>query len=65
MSGRAQKEINRKKRTESRMAQRTGKSTKDRAIEKLLKNLKPGDMQKLRDFLKKKKKQDWRKSIEV
>ena len=67
MVGRVQKEINRKKRTESRMAQRTGKSAKDRAIEKLLKNLKKGDMQKLKDFLKhkKKKKQDWRKSIEV
>ena len=65
MVGRVQKEINRKKRTESRMAQRTGNSTKDRAIEKFLKNLKKGDMQKLRDFLKKKKKQDWRKSIEV
>tara|TARA_R100000008_G_C3538761_1_gene143590 strand:+ start:69 stop:272 length:204 start_codon:yes stop_codon:yes gene_type:complete len=67
MAGRIQKEIKRKKRTESRMAQRTGKSTKDRVIEKLLKNLKKGDMQKLKDFLKhkKKKKQDWRKSIEV
>ena len=67
MVGRVQKEINRKKRTESRMAQRTGNSAKDRAIEKLLKNLRKGDMQKLKDFLKhkKKKKQDWRKSIEV
>ena len=33
MVGRVQKEINRKKRTESRMAQRPGKAAKDRAIE--------------------------------
>ena len=42
MAGRLEKEKKRKQRTESRLAQRTGKSTLDRQIEKLIKAIKEG-----------------------
>ena len=42
MAGRLEKEKKRKQRMESRLAQRTGKSTFDRQIEKLIKAIKEG-----------------------
>ena len=42
MAGRLEKEKKRKQRTESRLAQRTGKSTLDRQIERLIKAIKEG-----------------------
>ena len=42
MAGRVEKEKQRKERMESRLAQRTGKSTLDRHIEKLIKAIKEG-----------------------
>ena len=54
--GRIEKEKMRKKRTESRLAQRTGKSSKDRMIENFIDRIKKGSNDKLLEYLKKKKK---------
>ena len=54
--GRIEKEKMRKKRTESRLAQRTGKSSRDRMIENFIDKIKKGRNDKLLEYLKKKKK---------
>ena len=63
MAGRVQKEINRKKRTEYLMAQRTGKSAEKRKLEAIKRLINKIGKDKLKEYLKKKK--DWRKSIEL